>query len=444
MSTRILVSTTDGGAQPAVTGSNVTCGTLPAHLAEAWPTLLPVLLDVNLLDGSFYAGDPYPTYRVLRDEAPVFWDPVQRIWGISRYQDVVAVEKRATRYTSAHGSRPRVPADYSMINHDDPLHQSQRRLVARRFTPRSVKQHEDHVRGIVTELIDAIAADGEADVVRDLAAPLPARVICELLGFDRSLAAKCREWSEVTMLEGGQYAADGGERATSGTTVDAVLEFAGAAVELLEARRLDPQDDLFSIWAHSEVEFPDGTTRALNDDEIVHEALLLLDGGAETTRTVIGTMCLELIRHPDQRAKLVNDSTILGTTGVEEFIRWVTPILNMRRTATEDHELHGETIHAGDEILLMYSSANRDERVFDDPETLDVTREHNHHVAFGFGTHFCLGASLARLEIRVMFEELLRRIPDLRLVRGAEPRRLASAFAVGYDAIPVEFTPTGG
>jgi cytochrome P450 family 142 subfamily A polypeptide 1 len=397
--------------------------------------------DVNLLDGAFYAGDPYPTYRQLRDDAPAYWDPAQRIWGISRYHDVVDVEKRTARYTSAHGSRPRVPADYSMINHDDPLHQNQRRLVARRFTPRSVKQHEDHVRGIVTELIDAIGPRGAADVVQDLAAPLPARVICELLGFDRSLAPKCREWSEITMLEGGQYAIDGGERDTSDATVAAVLEFAGAATDLLGARRRDPQDDLFSLWAHSEVEQADGTTRPMNDDEIVHEALLLLDGGAETTRTVIGTMCLELIRHPEQRATLVDDPAILGATGVEEFIRWVTPILNMRRTATEDHELHGETIHAGDEILLMYSSANRDERVFTDPDTLDVTRQHNHHVAFGFGTHFCLGASLARLEIRVMFEELLRRIPELRLAPGATPRRLPSAFAVGYDAIPVEFDP---
>ena len=135
----------------------------------------------------------------------------------------------------------------------------------------------------------------------------------------------------------------------------------------------------------------------------------------------------------------------MGATGVEEFIRWVTPILNMRRTATEDHELHGQTIAAGDELLLMYSSANRDERVFADPEQFDVTREHNHHVAFGFGTHFCLGASLARLEIRVMFEELLRRMPDWRLAPGADPDEvLPSAFACGYDAIPIELTRDDG
>ncbi len=396
---------------------------------------------VNLLDGAFYAGDPLPTYRALRDEAPAYWDPVNRIWGISRYHDVVAVEKRPDRYTSSNGSRPRIVGDVSMINNDDPLHQNKRRLVARRFTPRSVKQHEDHVRAVVTDLIDEVAEAGRCEVIRDLAAPLPARVIGELLGLGADLAAKCREWSEITMLEGGQYHPDGSERSVSDSTVNAVLEFAGATLEVLAARRADPTDDLISVWAHSEVEFPDGTTRPMNDDEIVHEALLLLDGGAETTRTVIGTACLELMRRPDQREVLASDPSILAATGVEELIRWVTPILNMRRTATEDHELHGEAISAGDEILLMYSSANRDERVFDEPDELDVTRPHNHHVAFGFGTHFCLGASLARLEIRVMFEELLRRLPDMALASGATPAKQPSAFACAYDAIPVEFTP---
>ena len=136
----------------------------------------------------------------------------------------------------------------------------------------------------------------------------------------------------------------------------------------------------------------------------------------------------------------VTQAARIGATGVEEFIRWVTPILNMRRTATETHELHGQTIREGDELLLMYGSANRDESVFEEPERFDVLREHNHHVAFGFGTHFCLGASLARLEIRVMFEELLRRIPEWRLAPGAEPRILPSAFARGYDAVPIEFS----
>jgi cholest-4-en-3-one 26-monooxygenase len=398
-------------------------------------------LDVNLLDGGFYAGDPYPTYRRLRDEAPVYRDAVNGIWGVSRYHDIVDIEKDTVRYTSSNGSRPRIVGDVSSINNDDPLHQNKRRLVARRFTPRSVKQHEDDVRRVVTDLIDAVAPSGRCEVVRDLAAPLPARVIAEMLGFPSELAPKCQEWSEVTMLSGGTYPTDGGDPQPSEATMTAVLEFAAAALETLAARRQEPRDDLMSVWAHTEVEFPDGTKRPLDDDEIVHEALLLLDGGAETTRTVIGTMVLELARHPDQHARLAAEPALLGQTGVEEFIRWVTPILNMRRTATEDHDLQGQAIAAGDELLLMYSSANRDERVFDDPDRLDVTRAHNHHVAFGFGTHFCLGASLARLEIRVMFEELVRRLPDLRLASGAAPSKVPSAFACAYQAVPVEFTP---
>jgi cytochrome P450 family 142 subfamily A polypeptide 1 len=401
-----------------------------------------VVPNLNLLDGRWYASDPYPDYRRLRDDAPAYWDPVSRVWGISRYHDVVEIEKDPRRYTSSRGSRPRIESSDSMINRDDPQHQNQRRLVARRFTPRSVRQHEDDVRAVVTELIDAVATRGECEVIESLAAPLPARVICEMLGFPRDLADKCREWSEVTMLQGGQYNADGSDPTPTAATMEAVVEFATAALEVLNARRAEPRDDLLSVWAHADLELADGTQRPLTDDEILHEALLLLDGGAETTRTVIGTMCLELIRRPDQRDRLRSDPSILAATGVEEFIRWVTPILNMRRSATEDHELHGQTIHAGDEILLMYSSANRDERVFEQPETLDVTREHNHHVAFGFGTHFCLGASLARLEIRVMFEELLRRMPDMRLAPGAEPTKVPAAFACAYDAIPVEFSPT--
>ncbi len=157
---------------------------------------------------------------------------------------------------------------------------------------------------------------------------------------------------------------------------------------------------------------------------------------------MIGAIVRELALRPDQRQLLVDDPAMLGETAVEEFIRWVTPILNMRRTATEDHELHGQQLRAGDELLLMYGSANRDERAFHDPDVFDVTRGHNRHVAFGIGTHFCLGASLARIEIRVMFEELLRRIPDWRLAPGTEPKILPATFARAYDEVRIEFTPS--
>ena len=206
----------------------------------------------------------------------------------------------------------------------------------------------------------------------------------------------------------------------SPASATAIQEFAAATLEVLAARRLEPTDDLLSVWAHSEVEYPDGTVRPMDEGEIIQEALLLLDGGAETTRTVIGTMCLELTRHEAEWQQLRDDPGILGRTGVEEFIRWVSPILNMKRTATEDHEFHGQSVHDGDELVLMYSSANRDERVFPDPDVFDVNREHNHHVAFGFGSHFCLGASLARLELRMLLARLTSRITNLRVVRGPD------------------------
>jgi cytochrome P450 family 142 subfamily A polypeptide 1 len=399
---------------------------------------------LNLLDGAFYAGDPWPVYRRLRDDEPVYRDDVNGLWGISRYHDVVEIEKHPTRYSSAAGSRPRVDPQASMIDSDDPIHQSRRRLVARRFTPRAVKQTEDDVRRVVTTLIDRVAPRGECEVVRELAAPFPASVIGQKLGFPPELWPKCAEWSEFTMHDGGQYPNDGSAPATTSRTIDAVLEFAVETMALATARREEPRDDLISVWANQELAWPDGERRRMTDDELVSETLLVLDGGAETTRSVIGTTCVDLINHPDQRKLLVDDPSILATSGVEEFIRWVSPLLNMARTATEDHELHGVDIKAGDEVLLMYASANRDERVFVDPDRFDVARPHNLHVAFGFGTHFCLGASLARLEIRVMFEELIRRIPDMRLAPGTRPKIVPAAFSRAYDAVRVEFTPSSG
>ena len=393
---------------------------------------------INLLDPSFYV-DPFGAYRWLRDNSPCHWDPVQRIWGISRYADIVEVEKNAKRYTSHDGSRPRTDqrADTSMINKDDPDHQRQRMIVARQFTPRAVKQIEDHVRGIVTELIDVVAAKGSCDAVEMLASPLPAIVIGEKLGYPRELWTKVREWSEVTMYQAGQTPVDGVYPEASAMQASSVIaDFATVTMGIIAERRKNPQHDLISTWIDSET---DG--RPWTDQEILSECILLLDGGAETTRTVIGAIIRELALQPEQRRVLIDNPALLGETAVEEFIRWVTPILNMRRTATEDHTFRDQEIKAGDELLLMYSSGNRDERVFDNPETFDVTRAHNHHVAFGFGTHFCLGASLARLEIRVMFEELLRRIPDWRLAPGAQPKILGATFARAYDAVPIEFTP---
>jgi cytochrome P450 family 142 subfamily A polypeptide 1 len=388
---------------------------------------------VNLLDPYLYAADPYPAYRWLRDEAPAYWDPVNQIWGISRHRDVLAIERDAARYSSASGSRPLIEMTASMINRDDPRHQQQRKLVSGRFSPRAVRRHEEHVRALVTGLIDAVASAGHAEVVADLAAPLPAMVIGELLGFDRALWPKCREWSERTMGPAGFRNDD--PRQPAGLA-EAVAEFAAAFCELIEARRADPRDDLVSAWVHGAI-----GGEPLDIPEIIQEGLLLLDGGAETTRSVIGQTVLNLIRGPDQRQVLQDDPAVIGATAVEEFIRYASPVLNMRRTVTADHELHGQELHAGDQVLLMYAAANRDDREFDEPDQFDVRRRHNHHVAFGLGTHFCLGANLARLELRVLFEELLRRLPGIRLAPGFEPEFAPGYFTRTLTELQVEFIP---
>lgn len=384
---------------------------------------------VDLLDPDLYAGEPWSVYQWLRDNAPAYRDP-NGIWGISRWHDVMQVEKNTARYSSANGSRPLIEMSVSMINKDDPFHVRQRKLVASRFTPKAVRQHADHVRDLVTQLTDHIAPQGHAEVVEDLAAPLPAMVICELLGFDMEMWPKCKWWSEATMANAGYKHGDPRAPGSEGAMADFGME----TMKLIHARRAEPRDDLISVWVGSTI---DG--EPLTDEEILNEAILLLDGGAETTRSTIGQTVLALIQHPQQRQLLLERPELLASTAVEEFIRWASPILNMRRTVTEDHELHGETLRKGEQVLPMYASANRDERVFTEPSSFDLTRTHNNHVAFGFGTHFCLGANLARLELRILFEELLRQIPDFRLAPGPEPVFVPGHFTRTLRELHIEF-----
>jgi cytochrome P450 family 142 subfamily A polypeptide 1 len=387
---------------------------------------------VNVLDPEFYV-DPWEAYRWLRDEAPVFWDSVQKLWAISRYDDVMLVERDGGRYSSFPGSRPHIDqsSDRSMINLDDPGHQAQRNLVARRFTPRAVRNHEDHVREIVTQILDAVAPLGECEAIEAIASRLPAMMIGDVLGYPPELWERVRHWSEQTMLLAGQTAAEGPPHTQHPGIAPVVGEFIGLTTALIEERRADPRDDLISLWVAGE---------GWDTGHVLEETLLILDGGAETTRTVIGSIIRELALHPEQRQRLREEPELIAKTAVDEFIRFVSPIVNMSRTATESHELHGQQIAEGDELLLLYASANRDPRAFRDPDVLDVTRAHNRHVAFGFGTHFCLGAQLARLEIRVLFEELLRRIPDWELVDPDEPKIMPATFGRAYDRIRISFT----
>jgi cholest-4-en-3-one 26-monooxygenase len=388
---------------------------------------------INVLDPRFYV-DPWDAYSWLRDEAPVFWDPAQHLWAIARYDDVVAVERDGRRYSSFRGSRPHLDqrADQSMINMDDPAHQAQRNLVARRFTPRGVRSHEERVRRIVTQILDDVAARDDCEAIEGIASRLPAMVIGEILGYPPELWEQVRVWSERVMLLAGQTSPDGPPHVSDPGLVPVMQEWAETTVALIDKRRTEPRDDLISVWVHAD---------GWDVKHVLDETVLVLDGGAETTRTVIGSMIRELALRPEPRRQLGARPDLLSTTAVEEFIRWVSPILNMRRTATEDHELRGQHIKAGDQLLLLYASANRDPRAFEQPDLLDLTRDHNRHVAFGFGTHFCLGAHLARLEIRVMFEELLRRMPDWELVDPGEPKILPSTFARAFDRVRIRFPP---
>lgn len=389
---------------------------------------------IDLLNGALYAGDPTPTYRWLRHEAPLYYDEINQIWALSRHADIVGAEKQPHRYSNRNAYRPITNAapdgDLSMINFDDPRHYQQRRLVNRRFTPKAVTTHEALITEHVHGLIDRVCEAGECDVVEDLAAPLPATMIAHYLGFGAERADDVRRWSELTIPLGG------GDRYLSDEVLVSVFEFAGEVEALLARRRAEPADDLISMWAHAEI---DG--RSMTDAEIVSECLLLVDGGAETTRTVIANTMWELCRHPEQRAKLIDSPDLLDGPAVEEFIRFTTPILNMARAVREDHELYGHELKVGERVLLMYGSANRDEDIFERPDDFDVTRPANQHVAFGFGTHFCLGAALARLELRVMFRALIERLGSWELA-GPPPQRIPGAFVRGIAPYRVSFTPS--
>ena len=386
---------------------------------------------IDLLDGDFYVDDPHRAYRWMRESAPVYWDATNELWGVARYDDIVDVERRKDVFVSSDqakgGYRPNIPADPAIIGLDDPLHHQRRSLVARRFTPRAVGAREDHVRATVRSLVDAVeAGGGPAEIVDQLAAPLPAMTIAWLLGFPEERWPELKDWSERTIALGG------GPRYFNEDGMLAAMEFAQAASDLHAEKLRCPADDIMSIWSRAEV---DG--EPLSVDTVISDCLLLLDGGAETTRTVIARTILDLIAHPDQWAALKGGAD--PTVATEEFIRWVTPIHNMCRVAVTDTEVGGQPVGAGQQLVLMYSSANRDPAHFDDPERYDVTRSPNNHIAFGFGTHFCLGAALARMEIRLFFEELVRRVRSMRLVPGTEPVEMPNAFVYGLRSAHVEF-----
>lgn len=390
----------------------------------------PTRTDIDLCSGAFWAGDHHEALTWMRANAPAYWDGT--IWGISRYDDLKDVSRNPDVFSNAGGIRPGFAPLPMMIDMDDPAHLQRRKLVNKGFTPRRVRDSEPAVRQACTEIIDAVIERGDADLVGDIAAHLPMIMIGDALGVRPEHRADLLRWSD-DMVKGQDVNATAEQLDAAAT---AFGEYWAYATEVIADRRADPRDDLLSVLVHAEV---DGHCFA--DDEIIHESLLILVGGDETTRHVISGGVHQLLLHPDQWATVTCEPDV-RPSAVEEMLRWVTPIKNMVRTATRDTTLHDQVIHEGDELMLLYPSANRDEDVFDAPFTFDVARAPNEHVAFGFGPHFCLGASLARLEISVMLEELVCRLPDLQLAAtdAAPPMRPAN-FISGIEHLPVTFTP---
>jgi cholest-4-en-3-one 26-monooxygenase len=315
-----------------------------------------------------------------------------------------------------------------MLNMDPPLHTRYRRLVNKGFTPRMVNQLHDRIHAATDGIIDSVIEKGSADFVTDIAAELPLIVIAELLGVPEEDRHRMFDWSNRMIgNEDPEYQQSAGEVA-----LQASMELYAYASELFGAKRADPKDDLMSVLTDVEIE-----GEKLSDFELEMFFLLLTVAGNETTRNLISGGMAAFFEHPDQWELLRNDRSLLPSA-VEEMLRYVTPVMNFRRQTTSEFELGGQVIAEDSKVVFFHISANRDEAVFDHPQQFDITRNPNPHLAFGAGgPHFCLGANLARMEIRVMFEHILDRLPDLQL--DGEVERLQSQFISGVKHIPVAF-----
>jgi cytochrome P450 len=360
-------------------------------------------------------------------------------WSLTRYADVVRASCDAETFISGRGSNiGDLPVEIteffgSMINMDAPRHTKLRKLVSAGFTPRTIRQLEEGVRAQAQRIVDAVAPKGTCDFVEEVAAALPLRIICDMMGIPESDHRRIYELTNVILGVG-----DPEYGSTLADLMTAAMELFQYAQDLGEERRARPRDDMTTTLMQAEV---DG--ERLSTQELGSFFILLVVAGNETTRNAISHGMKALTDFPDQRARWLADFDRVAPTAVEEIVRWATPVIHFRRTATRDVEVGGETIRAGQKVVLWYNSANRDERMFPDPYRFDVTRTPNDHVGFGAGgPHFCLGANLARREIRVMFEELLRRLPDIRVT--APPDMLQSFFIHGIKRMRVEFTPQRG
>lgn len=408
--------------------------------------------DIQLSDPEFWRlprVEREGAFATLRAERPVAWmkeiddrflPPGPGFWSITKQADILHVSRNPEIFCSGKGatSIPDLPVEFleffgSMINMDDPLHKRLRGLVAGGFTPARLKKAEEQVRRAARLSVDAVIERGECDFVTELAASFPLRIICEMMGIPDSQHDFVMEMTNL-ILGGGdpEFVAEPADLMQK--IFGAGMQLAQLMKEMRQQRLKQPTDDITSIMTHAEI---DGET--MSEEEMGSFFILLVNAGNETTRNALSHGIHQLSVNPDQKEIWWNDFQNVTPLAVEEIVRWGSPVIMMRRTATRDTELRGQNIKAGDKLVLWYLAANRDEEVFENPFEFNVRRSPNDHVGFGGpGPHYCLGANLARREMTVMFDEIHRRIPDIETT--AEPKWLWSNFINGIKHLPVRFT----
>jgi methyl-branched lipid omega-hydroxylase len=412
------------------------------------PTTQLSLDQIKLSNPEFWMLPPQEregAFAKLRRERPVSWHEEFEypgipkgpgFWAVTRHEDLFHVSRNPQLFISGKGSNigdlPVEMAEFfgSMINMDAPRHTKLRLIVNRGFTPKMVARTEHAVREKARRIVDAVCERGECDFVSDVAAALPLEIICEMMGIPQSDYRRIFELTNTILGVGDpEYASTIEELMAAG------YELSQYAQALGEARLQNPTEDITSAMMHAEV---DG--ERLSGAEFGSFFILLVVAGNETTRNAISHGMKALTDHPAERTKWMKDFAAVTPGAVEEIVRWATPVIHFRRTATEDTTVGGQPIKAGDKVVMWYNAANRDESVFEDPYRFDVTRMPNDHVGFGGGgPHFCLGANLARREIAIMFDELLPRLPDIEI--SGPPAWLLSAFINGIKRMPCRFTP---
>jgi cholest-4-en-3-one 26-monooxygenase len=416
---------------------------------------------LDFCDPALY-DDPWETYRWLRTNAPIYRDETNDLWVVSKHEDVFAISREPELYCSKFGVRPKIAGDMSIITMDGDEHVRTRRLINQGFTPRQVRNLIPHVRELSNQIIDEIATRGQIDFVEDFAIHVPLIIISELMGLDPETRMKMYHWSDAMMAGDGHV--DGDDPYLLAAAM-AFGEYAEVCLELIAQRRANPTDDIIGILTRA---FDAGALSKeqmalqgmsdermreiaaehaqLDDDELLAFLTVLLVAGNETTRNALSGGLLALSLFPDERQRLVEnlDDDEFVNLAVDELIRFVSPVISFIRTVTRDHTYKSIDFAEGDRVLMLYQSANRDTDVFDRPDDLILDRNPNPHLAFGIGAHLCLGANLARMEVKTVFQQLFHRLPDIRIADDAPFHRGASSLVIAIQHLPGLFEAGSG